>query len=618
MRRIFLSFIMFLNIMDIVHAQEDPNNFQHPIIYFPLSNHVIAVDGKGEVYSFDALKEKDVSWQKVIFDSKFQNYKVNTVACAVDGSGYCVFSLNNRDSVKFSTLIAGNNNLNPLDISADNILAVMNSKNVIYSTKDSSALQNIFNYNISSQTSDRIGYMQFNESPVTLLVDGIFQLYIKKEDGNVRMLNSEKIVTNISTSGLTKITRFGVLSSEYWFNANRVENDWLSYRVHSYKSQTDGTLKRYAFKHKAALESDSLSIGDSYVGTSKGDIISVKIADKYKSLSFLCYDKPSKRYGEGDFYPLSFFADAKLNASPFGDGFLVETQHPAIGAQLQYISFSDDQLDRIGGVDCKSRPIRAKKIPFKSNGLPENWEYENVQFKSSEGHALAAIVIKPKDTPIKKLVFDVYGAYGEQRNYHLLPARFYDELRENNIAIIYPLVRGDGNWGRKYAVSSHTPNRLAAIKDVVEIVNKFRDQLLDKDGKVILRGGSAGAWLAVQTAFNSPDLIDHVIANSGAYFLGDIPNIENNSFFSDLESVDLTSRPKCQSTFFTLIHYIDDPITPINQTQRLAKFLGANSCRGEIKGLNGDKHVLPDFREGETDKTIYELMKLYHGLDSSL
>ena len=495
---------------------------------------------------------------------------------------------------------------------------MLDSKSVIYTVSNASAKQDIIKYDFASQSSERVGYLNSGELPVTLLVDGTLQLYVQKENDDIRMLSSENVVTNIDIIESMKVTNFGLLLSEDWFLTNRIKKGSHLYYIFSYKTQPNGTLKLYSFKHKTALNSDSLSVDNSYVSTSKGDIISLKIGQKLKNLSFLCYDKPSARYGEGAFYPISFFLNARLNASLFGNGVLVQTEHPAAGTKLQYINFTDQDIEKVGEVDCKERSLISRSIPIKNNAIPDNWEYKNIKFTSQKGHPLAAIIIKPRDIPIKKLIFDVYAAYGTQRDYHLLPTRFYDELRTNGTAIIYPIVRGEGNWGRANASLSRTPNRQAAVDDVAEVIKKLRKEILARDGKVVLRGAIAGAWLSVQTALNNSGLIDHVIANSGAYFFENQPRLKANGFFDDSASVDSSNKPKCQSIFFTLIHYIDDPITPISQSQRLAKLLGANSCRGEIKGLTGDRHVLPDFRESETDATIYELMKLYHGLESDL
>ena len=89
-KEIIIVFFLLLFFSDIakVSAQENPNDFQHPIQYIALADDVIAIDGRGDIYSFDALQTKDAEWQKVIFEDKFQNFKIRTATCSLDGSGY--------------------------------------------------------------------------------------------------------------------------------------------------------------------------------------------------------------------------------------------------------------------------------------------------------------------------------------------------------------------------------------------------------------------------------------------------------------------------------------------------------------------------------------------------
>jgi len=238
------------------------------------------------------------------------------------------------------------------------------------------------------------------------------------------------------------------------------------------------------------------------------------------------------------------------------------------------------------------------------------------ELTADNGKMMRGVLLRQAESPITTLIVDVYGASGLLRTSQGTPNDFLQSDKMKGVAVFYPVLPGDGNLGWRSAASARSPNRAKTVSALVDVVKAARNEILEKNGKVVLRGGSAGAWFALKTALTEPNLVDEVVAISAAYFFESNDDVVRLAdFFTTSDSLTEQEVAGCGDTFFRLIHGTEDRITPIERTRRFAGMMSAHDCEGALHMVVGGDHNLIDFWDVRINPETNNILYWTHGLE---
>jgi predicted esterase len=184
------------------------------------------------------------------------------------------------------------------------------------------------------------------------------------------------------------------------------------------------------------------------------------------------------------------------------------------------------------------------------------------------------------------------------------------------VAILSLVLPGDGNRGWEFAASGRSPRRSETVQALADVLKVAKRQFLANNGKLILRGGSAGGWLSAKTALLNPDLVDEVIAISAAYsFESGDDAVRLANFFAVSDSIKDEEVAYCGKTFFRLIHGSEDQVIPLDRVKRFGSMMSANKCTGALHIAVGGDHNLADFRDFATNLETKKIVLWTYGFE---
>jgi dipeptidyl aminopeptidase/acylaminoacyl peptidase len=171
-------------------------------------------------------------------------------------------------------------------------------------------------------------------------------------------------------------------------------------------------------------------------------------------------------------------------------------------------------------------------------------------------------------------------------------------LAEAGTALVFPIVRGDGDKGFAWAMASAAPHRQRAVDDLVAVAQATAAALPMLSDRPTVRGQSAGGWLAVKAVLERPDLFAGAIGYSGAYLMAGEPFAEQNTQrFFDPQADDLAKDVKalagnCRGLRFRLLHARDDEKVPFESVAAFAGELRAQGCAVEEVSFDHGGHLI--------------------------
>ena len=141
---------------------------------------------------------------------------------------------------------------------------------------------------------------------------------------------------------------------------------------------------------------------------------------------------------------------------------------------------------------------------------------ELVRWKSFDGRTISGFIYRPPATFTGKrpVIIDIHGGPEEQYR----PEYGYDDnyfMSELGVVKIYPNVRGSSGFGKAFLKLDDGQRREDAVKDIGGLLDWIKTQPnLDAD-RVMLLGGSYGAYLALSSAVQYSNRIRGVVSESG-------------------------------------------------------------------------------------------------------
>ena len=188
------------------------------------------------------------------------------------------------------------------------------------------------------------------------------------------------------------------------------------------------------------------------------------------------------------------------------------------------------------------------------------------------------------DKSIKYIIIDVYGSNGLQSGDEFLPWM----AGRADILNMSASVRGDADFGTKFALSGFSPNRINPVNDLLDLTEEIIKQRPDLKGKIILRGFSAGGWIAIRAAIQKPEFYSGTITGAGQYnvnWLGQkFVRQTDDDLFDKIQSM----PTGCGGLRFLLLHGSNDNKIPPEQTEEIAEIFKQKKCKYR-------KEILQDF-----------------------
>lgn len=141
---------------------------------------------------------------------------------------------------------------------------------------------------------------------------------------------------------------------------------------------------------------------------------------------------------------------------------------------------------------------------------------EPIRWKSFDGRAISGFIYRPPAafTGKRPVIIDIHGGPEEQHR----PEYGYDDnyfMGELGVVKIYPNVRGSSGFGKAFLKLDDGVRREDAVKDIGALLDWIKTQPdLDAD-RVMLQGGSYGAYLALLSAVRYSNRIRGVVSESG-------------------------------------------------------------------------------------------------------
>ncbi|HEX9001174.1 MAG TPA: prolyl oligopeptidase family serine peptidase, partial [Blastocatellia bacterium] len=205
---------------------------------------------------------------------------------------------------------------------------------------------------------------------------------------------------------------------------------------------------------------------------------------------------------------------------------------------------------------------------------------ELVRWKSFDGRMISGFIYRPPATFTGKrpVIIDIHGGPEEQYR----PEYGYDDnyfMSELGVVKIYPNVRGSSGFGKAFLRLDDGQRRENAVKDIGALLDWIKTQPdLDAD-RVMLLGGSYGAYLALSSAVHYSNRIRGVVSESGVSNLA--------SFVANTEGWRRdVQRAEYGDERDTKIRAFLEKTAPLNNVQKIKKPLliihGKNDPRNPV------------------------------------
>lgn len=589
-----------------------------PGIVAPAGKHVIYYD-RTRLFVLDPRAPGDPEWLAIQAPSE-TSYD-GRIICSSDGEGTCVVGLRKDDRKLLGVFDAPSRSWIITSIELDRILAVASTDQVYIARTETDGAQHVLRVRTRTQEVALIGVLRAGETfdllPIGTSLEPVFVV-----GANAVRFPGQPISVPVK-GGLSSGRS---TSPRYVFGANGLFTkypDGLDRAViwrRSYSRDMSGKLGGPFDIAEFLLPDPSLPLTESFKTDQRGHVLGLKASGDNLRLEALCTTKGEGGHDVKDtklLTTLPMLAEVRVIGDGLGEGFVVRVRRPGEKEVFDYVSFEQSAPDRLGGTACSDLDAEiVENLPIPGSTFPTGWVEEVREFATSGGTKIQGVLFRQAEDPITTLIVDVYGASGLLRTTLGAPNDFLQSEKMKGVAIFYPVLPGDGNLGWHFAESARSPNRTETVRMLADVVKQARSQLLTRGGKLILRGGSAGGWLAVKTALSEPNLADEVVAISGAYFFEDSDDvIRLADFFTASDSLTEQEVAGCGKTFFRLIHGTDDQVTPLERTKRFAGIMSANNCEGALHLVVGGDHHLIDFWDLRINPETNNILHWEHGLE---
>lgn len=382
-------------------------------------------------------------------------------------------------------------------------------------------------------------------------------------------------------------------NAPWWDEANSKElsiNHWNFKR-----GSNDGPALSYDENFKVSVD-DNLIFDDKIkaLGLKSdlyGNIFTVFGSKNGQSVGLICKSSNSNNdYEIKEISNNSFGYMYKIHTDPEMTNLVFSIESPNSPRDFYYVNFDNIKYDdkNLTKTYCSASKPVTKKITFNYEAPTNKKEYYN--YKISTG---AKLFLNDNPKKLKHLILNVYGASGLPSMSNFFPNQIPNG---DKVSIGWAVVRGDGDYGKSFAMSARAPNRNLSYEDLNMLVAELLKQNPHLKGRITLRGISAGAWVASMAALEKPEFYSGVIAISGGYNNSAIFSDNKDMFHSSTDNLsDYISKnisEGCGGISFRIIHSRDDKSAPFSQAESFYKSLVGKLCRAEFEVFKDGGHYI--------------------------
>lgn len=522
--------------------------------------------------------QSDPEWHLIALPGFGTEYSGNWFAC--DGVR-CVFSVRQNAMTRQFLYQLADGKAVPLAIDAAGSLGWADG--IFFYASLSNGHRIVRAYTPKNAFDRAVGEIRPGELTAVFPIDGRPILVAYTYAGDVRNLSSEDTPV-ASHAGLKEgfvVSNDALIEYDGWMDGHPYREGLRSVVAFKLERSAGGGLSGNGSALFAMPTSGPLLESNALAADARGDVVGIFNWPKGRYLASICRAEDGA-YGLKVLTNLRRDESVSLSSSMAAAGFVLRQEDLTHSAHYRVVRLSPSEH---GSANRKCNDTTGtfteSGIAVATNDTFSTTRYEAV---SADGTKVPYVVLAPKGD-VRRILIDVYGAYGAMRDFSFYHQRTLAYLAEQHAAIAYPIVRGDGNSGYDYAVASMTPNRRKAVEDVAAVAADIAKRYPSLDAKPTVRGASAGAWLAMKSVLTYPDLFAGAMGYSGLYFLKGEHNLAaEGGFFSESDDLtpDLSRLGKaCPRQHFRFLHAKDDLKAPYASAQRFFEAVKAAGCPAE-------------------------------------
>ncbi|MBP2157474.1 MULTISPECIES: S9 family peptidase [Asticcacaulis] len=535
--------------------------------------------------------EDGAIWQAI---SLPESLKTTNVTCASDASGMCIIRTGTPGTERTALLDIGAGAVTEIDTGTAAIMA-MPDRETAYLRRVEGDVAQLVHRSLKSGVETPVGQIGMDEQVIFFPIAGKLAPAAFTVRGNMRLVADNTPVSFQLAENLILLSD-GVLLREAWSAEPPVTAGRRAVGHVRFKTiARDG--KRFVDHEIATVGAWPVSgplFDQRNGGADANDDVAVELlGGGVNQIAILC------RSGGG--YGFKAIADiprdqrTSIIASQAGRGFVLRTtglNHTPEFATLDLSPSAGGWRDR----DCGATKYRISPagIAVAKRNDVETLRGEAV---SGDGTKVPWVAVLPAGGKPDHVIMDVYGAYGAKHAFEAYQDMTINQMKALNTAIVFAIVRGDGDLGYDYALASRSPNRDRAVDDTIAVAAAIVKQFPRLKTKPTVRGQSAGGWLAVRSALARPDLFSGAIGYSGVYLLEGDPLANNGyRYFSDDEDLapvlERTKSLACPALRFRIIHARDDFLASYDKAESFADMLTAAGCPTDMVTFEDGGHAI--------------------------
>ncbi len=563
----------------------------------PAGDRVIIADPKGVMWIRDVKSAPESQWSPLKLTPPTAT--IRRALCALDGSGDCALLIDDKKTTTLGFLRANVLEVTATGQTASNLVGILTPNQISFTAADATGKRAVFVYDLRTGHASAVGAIEPSETGVLAKANGTMQILAISEGRNARLLSEEKR-RPIGNLDFPIFTRFGSLYAEKWYSQTPYKMGAATFGIGQWVVN-DNKLSSEFLYLSTANDAEFSAIPESFTSSANGDIFAVYTGKDGKRIGYLCSENnaATPTYSFGVIGTVASDESVSLIATGATSGTYATFTSPRYGQRLVHLDLGSRTLESIADRRCNGAAVNVTSLFHAHQPLPPGWTSTQRTIKTQHGTVLNATILSPSDGPVKNVIVDVYGAYGQLRTFFRPADSVLAAMKSSGTALIVTTVRGDGDLGYEFPMASKTPNRHRAVEDVATIGEYARDRFLGARGKVTVRGHSAGGWLAFRLALERPDLFAGAIGYAGAYIFGDYPKIASSEFFGPGDSLERLFSSEmlakqCTGQRYMFIHTKDDPVASFAQATRFRAMMTAAGCKTDMIALEKGGHNIID------------------------
>ncbi|QDH35107.1 hypothetical protein [Porphyrobacter sp. YT40] len=584
----------------------------------PAGSHVLFYD-RTRLLVLDPSQKESAQWRALLPPD--ESVLGGELQCSADGKGLCVVGLVKQDEKRLGIVSAERAQITDTEIVYQEILAVGSARQIYISRSRANGSRQVFSVDAEAPSANLIGTLSRDERFVLLPIDGVLTPGFVSGAGKVRFAGSDgqaSISSGIFNGRSTSAS--GVFIANDLFQKYADGRDKAIFGLGEYSRKGTGELVRSFDGFETVFPSESMPLPPLYAIDRLGNAVGLMAREDGLDLIAPCVvseaDGKSRRASK-QIRTFPNLTQIGVYGSGRGEGIVLRVRRPGETENVLYVRFEGAVPARFGGLACDALKVAMVPLrPIPGTSMPQGWKESVHEMVLQDGTKIAGTLLRQEGVPTRRLIVDVYGASGLLRSQLDVPNAFLESDEMRGTAIYYPVLPGDGNFGWSFSSASRSPERGRAVNALAELVALAKSELLASGGKLYLRGGSAGGWLAIKTALSRPGLVDEVISISGAYsFEPEDDGIKLADFFRVEDSIASGELANCGTTFFRLIHGTEDAKIPFARVQKFGQLMSANKCKGALHIAEGGTHNLTNFTTFKKNPETRKLMNWAYGID---